>query len=108
MLYTVIMHFDSLCEIMVSLQAEARKLCHLGITTMPLRRTLSDANQRRLKAIFESVYHDLYVTYRNILLGTAVKQDAVWMKCLQIIDSTTITLFSNLLFKGVGCKRKKV
>ena len=24
------------------------------------------------------------------------------MKCLQIIDSTTITLFSNLLFKGVG------
>lgn len=101
------MHFDSLCEIMVSLQAEARKLCHLGITTMPLRRTLSDANQRRLKAIFESVYHDLYVTYRNILLGTAVKQDAVWMKCLQIIDSTTITLFSNLLFKGVGCKKEE-
>ncbi len=25
-----------------------------------------------------------------------------WMKRLQIIDSTTITLFSNLLFKGVG------
>ena len=24
------------------------------------------------------------------------------MKCLQIIDSTTITLFYNLLFKGVG------
>jgi hypothetical protein len=107
MLYAVIMHFDSLCEIMVSLQAEARKLCHLGITTMPLRRTLSDANQRRLEAIFESVYHDLYVTYRNILLGTSVKQDAVWMKRLQIIDSTTITLFSNLLFKGVGCKKKE-
>ncbi|MCF2635823.1 transposase, partial [Prevotellamassilia timonensis] len=25
-----------------------------------------------------------------------------WLKRLQIIDSTTITLFSNLLFKGVG------
>ena len=74
---------------------------------MPLRRTLSDANQRRLEAIFECVYHDLYVTYRNILLGTSVKQDAVWMKRLQIIDSTTITLFSNLLFKGVGCKKKE-
>ena len=29
-------------------------------------------------------------------------RDAVWMKRLRIIDSTTITLFSNLLFKGVG------
>ena len=28
------------------------------------------------------------------------------MKRLQIIDSTTITLFSNLLFKGVGCHPK--
>ena len=25
-----------------------------------------------------------------------------WMKKLQIIDSTTISLFSNLIFKGVG------
>ena len=28
------------------------------------------------------------------------------MKRLQIIDFTTITLFSNLLFKGVGCHLK--
>ena len=103
MLYAVIMRFDSLREIMSSLQAESRKLCHLGIRLMPSRSTLSDANRRRPEIIFESIYRDLYTTYRNVLSTDSRKnRDAVWMKRLQIIDSTTITLFSNLLFKGVG------
>src|SRR5574344_3010373 len=41
MLYAVIMRFDSLREISTSLQAEARKLCHLGISMMTSRSTLS-------------------------------------------------------------------
>ena len=103
MLYAIIMRFDSLREIMASIQAEARKLCHLGITTMPSRSTLSDANKRRPEIIFESIYRDLYTTYRNILSSDSRQnRDTAWMKRLQIIDSTTITLFSNLLFKGVG------
>ena len=103
MLYAVIMRFDSLREITASLQAEARKLFHLGISSMPSRSTLSDANQRRPEVIFESIYRDLYTTYRHVLSSDSRKsRDAVWMKRLQIIDSTTITLFSNLLFKGVG------
>ena len=103
MLYAVIMRFDSLREIIASLQAESRKFCHLGIRLMPSRSTLSDANRRRPEIIFESIYRDLYTTYRNILSSDSRKnRDKVWMKRLQIIDSTTITLFSNLLFKGVG------
>ena len=103
MLYAVIMRFDSLREIMASLQAESRKLCHLGIRLMPSRSTLSDANRRRPEIIFESIYRDLYTTYRNILSSDSRQnRDTAWMKRLQIIDSTTITLFSNLLFKGVG------
>ena len=103
MLYAVIMRFDSLREITASLQAEARKLCHLGISSMPSRSTLSDANKRRPEVIFESIYRDLYDTYRHVLSSDSRKnRDAVWMRRLQIIDSTTITLFSNLLFKGVG------
>lgn len=103
MLYAVIMRFDSLREIMASLQAESRKLCHLGIRLMPSRSTLSGANRRRPEIIFESIYRDLYTTYRNVLSSDSRKnRDKVWMKRLQIIDSTTITLFSNLLFKGVG------
>lgn len=103
MLYAVIMRFDSLREITASLQAESRKLSHLGISMMTSRSTLSDANKRRPESIFEIVYRDLYATYHNHLCSDSRShKEPKWMKRLQIIDSTTITLFSNLLFKGVG------
>jgi len=103
MLYAVIMRFDSLREITASLQAEARKLCHLSISVMTSRSTLADANKRRPESVFESIYRDLYTTYRNQLSSDSRNhKEPKWMKRLQIIDSTTITLFSNLLFKGVG------
>ena len=103
MLYAVIMRFDSLREISTSLQAEARKLCHLGISMMTSRSTLSDANKRRSESIFEAIYRDLYATYHTRLSSDSRSGKAPkWMERLQIIDSTTISLFSNLLFKGVG------
>lgn len=108
MLYAVIMRFDSLREIMASLQAESRKLCHWGIRLMPSRSTLSDANRRRLEIIFESIYRDLYATYRNVFFSDSRKNmGKAWMNRLQIIDSTIITLFSNLLFKGVGASSQE-
>ena len=103
MLYAVIMRFDSLREISVSMLAEARTLGHLGISMMPTRSTLSDANDRRPEAIFEAVYRQLYGRFRQELSSDSRgRLTAKWMKRLQIIDSTTISLFSNLLFKGVG------
>ena len=103
MLYAVIMRFDSLREITTSLLAETRKLAHLGINFKIGRSTLADANKRRPEAIFESIYRDLYATYRQVLSSDSRSgKTPKWMKHLQIIDSTTITLFSNLLFKGVG------
>lgn len=44
LLYAVIKRFDSLCEITDSMLPEARKLARLGISMMPRRSTLSDAN----------------------------------------------------------------
>lgn len=103
MLYAVIMRFDSLREITTSLLAETRKLAHLGITFKIGRSTLADANKRRAEAIFDSIYRDLYATYRQVLSSDSRSgKTPKWMKRLQIIDSTTITMFSNLLFKGVG------
>ena len=103
MLYAVIMRFDSLREITASLLAETHKLAHLGITFKIGRSTLADANKRRPEAIFEAIYRDLYATYRTVLSSDSrSRKTPKWMKRLQIIDSTTITLFSNLLFKGVG------
>ena len=103
MLYAVIMRFDSLREITASLLAETRKLAHLGITFKIGRSTLADANKRRPEAIFEAIYRELYATYRHVLSSDSRSgKTPKWMKRLQIIDSTTVTLFSNVLFKGVG------
>ena len=99
MLYAVIMRFDSLREISTSLQAEAHKLCHLGISMMTSSSTLSDANKRRPEAIFEAIYRDLYATYHmHLSSDSRSHKEPKWMKQLQIIDSTTLSLFSNLLF----------
>ena len=103
MLYAVIMRFDSLREITAGLLAETHRLSHLGTTFKIGRSTLADANKRRPEAIFEAIYRDLYATYRHVLSPDSRSgKTPKWMKRLHIIDSTTITLFSNLLFKGVG------
>lgn len=103
MLYAVIKRFDSLREITNSMFPEARKFLHLGISMMPRRSTLSDANARRPESIFENIYRHLYAIYRDELSSDSRKKLVPkWLSRLQIIDSTTITLFSNLIFKGAG------
>ena len=103
MLYAVIMRFDSLREITSATMMEWRKLAHLGIKELPRRSTLSDANQRRPNEIFGEIYMNLYQTYTDKLSSDSQScRLPRWMKRLQIIDSTTVSLFSNLIFKGVG------
>lgn len=103
MLYAVIMRFDSLREIETSMLAEVRKLHHLGIDTVPRRSTLSDANARRSEKFFEEVYRDLYEANKGKLTSDSRRNGTeAWVKRLRIVDSTTITLFSNAIFKGVG------
>lgn len=106
MLYAVIKRFDSLREITTSLLADTNKLAHIGVLFKISRSTLADANMRRLHAIFEAIYRDLYARYRHELMSDSrsrtPQKKKKWMDRLQIIDSTTISLFSNLIFKGVG------
>lgn len=103
MLYAVIKRFDSLREITTSLLADTNKLRHIGITFKIGRSTLADANKRRSEAVFEAVYRDLYARYRHELISDSrSRKHPKWLDRLQIIDSTTITLFSNLIFKGAG------
>lgn len=103
MLYAVIMRFDSLREIETSMIAEVRKLHHIGIETVPKRSTLSDANSRRSEKFFEEVYRNLYEMNKNKLTSDSrCNGSGNWLKHLRIIDSTTMSLFSNLIFKGVG------
>ena len=103
MLYAVIQRFDSLREIETSMTAEVRKLHHVGIDTVPKRSTLSDANVRRSEKFFEEVYRDLYDANKDLLSSDSRRNGTEeWIKRLRIIDSTTVSLFSNAVFKGVG------
>jgi hypothetical protein len=103
MLFAVIMRFDSLREIEAAMIAEVRKLHHIGIETIPKRSTLSDANARRSEKFFEEIYRDLYESNKDKLTSDSRRNGSEnWIKQLRIIDSTTISLFSNVLFKGVG------
>jgi len=96
MLYAVVMRFDSLREIETAMTAEVRKLHHIGIETVPKRSTLSDANARRSEKFFEEVYHDLYKSNRDKLSSDSRRNGTEeWIKRLRIIDSTTVTLFSD-------------
>ena len=103
MLYAVIMRFESLREIETAMTAEVNKLHHIGIESVPKRSTLSDANSRRSEKIFEQIYLDLYKQNRTKLSSDSRRKGSEeWMNRLMIMDSTTISLFSNAIFKGVG------
>jgi hypothetical protein len=103
MLFAVIMRFDSLREIEAAMTAEVRKLAHLGIEKVPKRSTLSDANARRPEKFFEDVYRDLYESNKSKLSSDSRRNGTeAWIRSLRIVDSTTISLFSNVIFKGVG------
>jgi hypothetical protein len=103
MLYVIIMHFDSLCEIDAAMTVEVRKLRHIGIDKVPKRSTLSDANARHPEKFFEDVYRDLYQSNKDKLSSDSrCNGTEEWVKRLRIFVSTTITLFSNVIIKGVG------
>ncbi|MGL4248399.1 MAG: IS4 family transposase [Lactococcus garvieae] len=99
LLYGVLMRHDSLREIVIGMLSEANKLQHLRIDYMVKRSTLSEANNRRKSEFFEQIYFSLYHKYKESLADSCVNKD--WEKLLHILDSTTISLFSNVL-KGAG------
>lgn len=99
MLYGVLMRHESLREIVVGMLSEANKLQHLGIDYMVKRSTLAEANVRRDHQFFAKVYACLYQKYYKFLPDS--RNPRSWEHLLHIMDSTTISLFSNVL-KGVG------
>jgi len=98
MLYCVFNHCNSLREVTTGLLAWDRRIQHLGMDVHPRRSTLADANKNRSHEVFEKIYFNLIDRYRNILpdsRGGSRKSN------LYLFDSTTITLFQEIL-KGVG------
>lgn len=99
MLFCCFHHCSSLRELITGLQANANRLQHLGIRHTPRRSTLADANKRRSADFFEDIYHDLFRRHFGVLPDSLPKSRL--SDKLFIIDSTTISLFSEI-FKACG------
>jgi hypothetical protein len=108
MLYTCYQHCTSLREVVTGLQACEGRLQPLNIHYLPARSTLAEANQRRSYEVFASLYEKLLVRYGNLLADSRKKNRL--MNRLIIIDSTTISLFQEILKNagrpGVNGKKK--
>ena len=102
MLFGILKHFDSLREVEIGMKADVNKLHHLGIDYVVRRSTLADANKCRPQEFFAKVYAYLLGRYGPFLADSRPKgEQKTWEKLLYMMDSTTITLFDNIL-KGVG------
>lgn len=91
--------YHSIRDTVLGLLSNAHKLQHLGLDYVVKRSTLSEANARRPNELFAKAYHETYSQYAHILADS--KLSKIDIKRLYIMDSTTITLFKDIL-KGVG------
>jgi hypothetical protein len=98
MLYATYQHCTSLREVVSGMQACEGRLQSLGICHLPARSTLSEANSSRKFDVFEYIYLSILKKY-SFLLPDSPKDNLT--KRLVIIDSTTISLFKEIL-KNVG------
>jgi hypothetical protein len=99
MLFVAFEGYHSIRDTVLGLLSNAHKLQHLGLDYVVKRSTLSEANSRRPNELFAKVYHDTYNHHGHILADS--KLSKIDIKRLYIMDSTTITLFKDIV-KGVG------
>jgi hypothetical protein len=102
--YAVVTRNCSLREVCKQIVLLGNSLINCGVRQIPKRSTLSDANQKRDQKFFQTLYFHLYGHYKKYLnastfslpLGGEVEAEKI-----EIFDSTTITLFKEIL-KGGG------
>jgi hypothetical protein len=112
MLYSAFHRCNSLNEIITGMQANGSRLLHLGLTQTPRRSTLADANKRTSEAFFCDLFHRLQKHYYGFLPDSRTnnKRKKEESNELFIIDSTSITLFSDVMqgpgVRGLNGKKK--
>ena len=99
MLFSVFSNCTSLREVAGAMLGLSGKTKHFQLKHIPRKSTLSDANRKRSHLVFEKIYQKLLVHYQGVLSDS--RQTYSWMNSLDIIDSTTIGLFKDIL-KCVG------
>ena len=104
MLFVALEGYHSIREAILGLLANSHKLSHLGLSYLVRRSTFSEANQRRRSKVFGDIYMSVYRSHVSDLADSRLS-DAD-LKRLYIMDSTTISLFKDIL-KGVGRNPKE-
>jgi hypothetical protein len=95
MLFSTFAQCTSLREVSGSMLGLKGKTKHFQLKHIPFRSTLSDANKRRSHQVFEKIYYSLYKRHRHIISDSRKEYD--WEKRVEIVDSTTISLFKDIL-----------
>jgi len=100
-LFSTFSHCTSLRDIAASMLGLKGKMKHFQLKHIPYKSTLSDANKRRNHLVFQDVYYYLLKKYQSIISDS--RQTYAWENQLEIIDSSTIGLFKDIL----GCVGRK-
>lgn len=99
MLFCSLAKCTSLREVSGAMLGLSGKTKHFQLNHIPKKSTLGDANQRRDSEVFGKIYNKLLKQYAYIFSDSRVKD--VINKQIEIFDSTTISLFKDIL-KCVG------
>jgi predicted RNA-binding protein with RPS1 domain len=101
MLFCVLAKCCSLREVSGAMLGLSGKTKHFRLESLPYRSTLSDANKRRNSSVFEQIYYSLLQEYKWVISDSRFRD--VINRQVEIFDSTTITLFQEIL-RCVGRK----
>lgn len=101
MLFGSFAQCSSLREISGAMLGLSGKTQHFQLENLPHRSTLSDANKRRGSDVFCAIYNALLKQYAHLLSDSRIED--IIKKQIEIFDSTTISLFSDIM-KCVGRK----
>ena len=103
MLFCSFAKCNSLREVSGAMLGLSGKTESFQLSHIPKRSTLSDANKTRKVAFFEEIYNKLLSEYSSVLSDSRIEN--VLNKQVKIVDSTTISLFKDIL-SCVGRKAK--
>jgi hypothetical protein len=101
MLFPTFADCNSLLEVAASMLGLKGKMNHFQLKHIPCKSTLSDANKRRSHLVFQDVYYSLLREYHPIISDS--RQSYTWENLLEIIDSSAISLFKDIL-SSIGRK----
>jgi hypothetical protein len=100
MLFSTFSRCSGLRELESGLYGFSARLGSTGLTHIAPKSTLADANKRRSSDVFEAIFKAVYLHLHH-LLPDSRNQNEHWLQKLLLIDSTTITLFKEIM-KAAG------